>query len=376
MNIFPGEFIIFSIMEEVVNFELERGQNFDNEIKSANIESPTSRKQRLLRQGMLIFLASMSYWSLGIAFTFPSVLASDLDKHNTTIYGNYIHLTETEKDLVGSFIPVGALFGAYGCGWLASLKGRRSCLILIAVVYTISWIGMGFAPNTYSILTCRYLNGFGVGCSMVTTIFYATELSDPCVRGNMLAMMPVGQMSGQLVIAVLGYFFRYYTASLICSFFTLLMLIACLIFPESPTILILRDDMDTAHAVLSSLRGKHVNIKDEIQTCIDKNKSAKDGAWKALLQKNIAKKLAIIFFLFFFNVFSGTMILVSYASRIFKSSGSSIEEEIATIIVMGVQVVSVFLLALFLIVLAERKHSWGVFWACHYHWDPCLDILL
>ena len=325
------------------------------------VETPTHRNIRLLKQGMVLFFASLGYWSLGMGFSFPSAISSDLDRYNTTIYGTFIKISETEKDLIGSFIPAGSLSGTFICGWLLTYRGRRAALFLTSMVFTVSWIGLGLAPNTYVILLFRFLTGFGVGCSRMVTSIYATELSDPSVRGNMLAISSVGQRSGQLVIAVLGYYTRYYMAAFICSVFSIIMFIACFFLPESPTVLILQGDIDGAHKVLRSLRGNHVDNNAEIQYCLDKNNIAKGGAWTVLLQGKNRNKLATIVGLFFFHVFSGTLVLVAYASRIFKSSGSSIGEGIATIIVMAVQVVAVVFLGTLLDSIGRKKTLMGSF---------------
>ncbi|CAL4154771.1 unnamed protein product, partial [Meganyctiphanes norvegica] len=160
-------------------------------------EDTKVRRLRLLKQLLMVSCASLCYWSVGMAFAFPSVVASDLDMHNTTIFQTHIALTETQRDFVGALVPIGGFVGSWVAGWTNAKYGRRFSLFMVAADYFFSWIGMAVAPSSTIFLLIRFFNGFGCGSSMVTVITYVVELSDQDVRGSMLTVPQISQMAGE-----------------------------------------------------------------------------------------------------------------------------------------------------------------------------------
>ena len=51
-------------------------------------------------------LLTLLYFTSGSLFSFPSVIISDVEENNSTIYGDYISFTDTQQDFVGNSCQV------------------------------------------------------------------------------------------------------------------------------------------------------------------------------------------------------------------------------------------------------------------------------
>ncbi|XP_042886119.1 facilitated trehalose transporter Tret1-like [Penaeus japonicus] len=86
------------------------------------------------------------------------------------------------------------------------------------------------------------------------------------------------------------------------------------------------------------------------------NAGAGEGSlWRGLLQKDVLQALASVCGLFLVQAFTGYFVFTVNASRFFKEAGSSIDENLATIIVMVVQFVVTLVASLLMDKIGRRK---------------------
>ena len=65
-------------------------------------------------------------------------------------------------------ILVGCAFGAFGAGRLADIIGRRSVMMIAAILFLFSALGAGAAPSSSFFILARFIGGLGVGAASVT----------------------------------------------------------------------------------------------------------------------------------------------------------------------------------------------------------------
>ncbi|CAL4140766.1 unnamed protein product, partial [Meganyctiphanes norvegica] len=74
--------------------------SLDQDGDQLTFEGLGDRRRRLLYQTSIVSLVGFGYVAMGLAITFPSVLASDMLHYNTTIYNTTITFTDSQMDMV------------------------------------------------------------------------------------------------------------------------------------------------------------------------------------------------------------------------------------------------------------------------------------
>ncbi|XP_042855927.1 facilitated trehalose transporter Tret1-like [Penaeus japonicus] len=326
------------------------------ESTSELVESSRDRRKRLAKQICIVILSSIGHLAIGSNITFPSVVVSDLERYNTTITGSELTLTGTEKDMMGSLVSLGSLPGAWLAGVLMAVIGRRFSMILSGVVCFGSWVGVALLSTPASLLVARAVAGIATGGMSVAGNTYAVEIADVEIRGAVAVIPTLGLMLGQVLTVVIGYVARYYVVALVCSSLPLAYVVAMAMLPESPAFLAVRGREKRAKKTLQRLRGDHADLDAEIERYRSMNAGAGEGSlWRGLLQKDVLQALASVCGLFLVQAFTGYFVFTVNASRFFKEAGSSIDENLATIIVMVVQFLVKIIASLLMDKIGRRK---------------------
>ncbi|CAL4129861.1 unnamed protein product, partial [Meganyctiphanes norvegica] len=175
---------------------------------------------------------------------------------------------------------------------------------------------------------------------------------------DQLSLLPssLGLITSQLSVLILGYYFRYFEVALTCSIVASLFFIALFFIPESPTYLYIKGKEESARRLLVKLRGVHADIDSELESYATLNKgSTSTATWRRLLEPEVLKKMAAICFLFLLHSGSGCLNVLVNASRMFAISGSSIDDQLASIIMMSPQFVGAFFIGYFLDRFGRKK---------------------
>ncbi|XP_037778186.1 LOW QUALITY PROTEIN: facilitated trehalose transporter Tret1-like [Penaeus monodon] len=323
---------------------------------SEKVESEKDRRKRLAKQICIVILASLGHLAIGSNITFPSVAVSDLERYNTTITGAQVTLTDTEKDMMGSLVSLGSLPGAWLAGILMAVIGRRYSMILSGVVCFASWVGVALLPTPTTLLVARGIAGVASGSMSVAGNTYAVEMADVEIRGAMALIPTVALMLGQVLTVVIGYVARYYVVALVCSAIPLAYVVAMALLPESPAFLAVKGREKRARKTLIRLRGEHADVDAEIEGFRTMNGGAEGGSWwRGLLQADVARALGAVCGLFLVQAFTGYFVFTVNASRFFKEAGSSVDENLAAIIVMVVQFTVTIFASLLMDKIGRRK---------------------
>ena len=91
---------------------------------------------------------------------------------------------------------LGCAIGAFFAGRLADRWGRRSVLIISAVLFLLSAIGAGAASNSLIFIVARVLGGFAVGAASVMSPAYIAEVAPARYRGRLATVQQIAIISG------------------------------------------------------------------------------------------------------------------------------------------------------------------------------------
>lgn len=70
------------------------------------------------------------------------------------------------------------MFGTLSLGYLISLLGSKSAILLLTIPLVSFWLLVFFGNHYYHILLARVLSGFGGGGASTSLILYISEIAD------------------------------------------------------------------------------------------------------------------------------------------------------------------------------------------------------
>ena len=153
-------------------------------------------------QGRLFF------WSLtaalaGFLFGFDTIVISGAEETFQRLWqlDARMHGLATGMALWGTVI--GAIFG----GIPAERYGRRKTLIAVGILYFISAVGSGIAPDVITFMIARFIGGLGVGAATVAAPMFISEISPARSRGKLAGMFQFNIVFGILIALVSNWAF-------------------------------------------------------------------------------------------------------------------------------------------------------------------------
>ena len=82
-------------------------------------------------------------------------------------------------------ILIGCAIGAFVAGRLADQIGRRSVMMISAVLFVASAIAAGAAGSSAMFIFARIVGGIGVGAASVLSPVYISEVTPASIRGRL-----------------------------------------------------------------------------------------------------------------------------------------------------------------------------------------------
>ncbi|KAK3914877.1 Facilitated trehalose transporter Tret1 [Frankliniella fusca] len=295
------------------------------------------------------FLATLGALAAGTVLAWTAPVLSKLQEPDS-----WLPLSENEGSWVASLMTIGACIGAVPAGAITERFGRRGTMLLLAVPFVISWLLILFANGAGMLYAARFLSGFATGATSVAAPMYCAEIAEPSVRGTLGTFFQLQVTIGILVTFIVGGFASYTVLAGVSLAVPVLWFAAVMLLPETPVFLLKKSNTQGAKRALRRLRGTVYDGIDwevaEMQRGINAAE-ANDSSLKDLLSSRaVVRALVICLGLMVFQQVSGINAVMFYAVTIFEKAGSSLQPEVATIIVGVVQVLATGLAA----VLVER----------------------
>lgn len=283
-----------------------------------------------------------------------------------------------DSDSIGTGFNVasmllGCAIGAFFAGRLADKYGRRSLLLVSAVLFIISAWGSGIADTSSAFIIFRILGGLAVGAASVMAPAYISEIAPTEIRGRLATIQQVAIISG-LSVAFFSNYLLANTAGGSTEVFWMgyeawrwmfwielapatLFFLALLLIPESPRYLVLKGDKAKAKSVISRLFGAASSdtMVNEIEASL-----AKDGHKPSLkdLFDNTGRVRSIVWVgigLATFQQLVGINVVFYYGAVLWQSVGFSENDALQINILSGVLSIAAVVAALVLIDKVGRK---------------------
>jgi sugar porter (SP) family MFS transporter len=272
----------------------------------------------------------------------------------------FFELTVTLKGFTVSAALIGCIFGALFAGRPADKYGRRFSLRILALLFLLSAIGTGFAPEINTFIIFRFIGGIAVGGASVISPLYISEISPAEYRGRLMVTFQLAIVSGILIAFFTDYLlintgennWRYMMFSMALP--AIGFLIMLFFIGRSPRWLVKEGKLEEAKRVLENISptANAEQLISEIQQTIDNSSVEK---LSTLFKKGYFKLLVIGITVGMFNQFTGINIIMYYATDIFRSAGFSTDSAILQTVLIGFVNLIFTLLAMRLIDKIGRK---------------------
>lgn len=262
-------------------------------------------------------------------------------------------LNENLAMSIKGFVISSALFGCIIGGGIAGIVserfGRKSGLLLSAVLFSISALGSAIPEyiNFYggttmsSFVFYRIVGGIGVGIASMLSPMYIAEIAPAKIRGKLVSWNQFFIIFGMLLVYFVNYFiakgqpsewinsvgWRYMFASELLP--STLFLFLLFIVPESPRYMIQKGKDAQAAVVLGKISGD--GSTDQIVLEIKNSLVEKTAPWLSF-----GTLLIVIgVLLSAFQQLVGINVVLYYAPEIFKTLGSGTDASLLQTIVVG-----------------------------------------
>ena len=243
-------------------------------------------------------------------------------------------LTSATEGFVVSILIFGAAIGALIGGRLADKYGRRSNILMLAVIFALGTLGCVLSPTWQVLALFRFVLGLAVGGASATVPVYLAEVSPVETRGSMVTRNEVMIVSGQFAAFVINAIifniwgehdgvWRWMLLVAVLPAFALFF--GMLKMPESPRWLTSQDRDDEALGVLKQIRSdeRAEAEMDEVHRLAEEEKEAQTGGWADLAVPWIRRLVIIGIGLGVFQQFTGINSIMYYGSQLLEDAGFS-----------------------------------------------------
>lgn len=259
----------------------------------------------------------------------------------------YFKLNEYALGWAVSSILIGCALGAVIAGKLADRFGRRTVLMICAVLFGLSAIGAGQAGTLAAFVAFRIVGGLGVGAAAIVSPLYISETAPAAWRGRLVSLYQLAIVFGILLAYLCNYAFAsradgwrlmFASQALPALLFGL-----CLIaVPETPRWLVYRKRMAEAAVILNKTVGAAA-APAELALIEKSFRSSHGASLRELFDPAYRSVLGMGILLAIFQQVTGINAILYYAPTIFARTGLDASSSLLQTLALG----SVNLLATF-----------------------------
>lgn len=259
----------------------------------------------------------------GLLFGFDTAVIAGTTQQLTDIF----HLTPTTLGVTVFIGLVGTVIGSMASGMIGQKIGGREALRIMAILYTISAIGCGFAWNWDALMVARFIGGLGIGGSSVLGPVYIAELAPAKWRGRMVGFFQINIVVGVLLAYLSNYIittlnlgslqWRWeFGVAIVPSILFLTMLYR---IPRSSRWLVTKNRIEEAREVLEMMGSPNAQV--QLQEIVDSIHIERGAKQEPLFNGRYNRPIFLAISIALFNQLSGINAIVYYSNYIFASAG-------------------------------------------------------
>ena len=272
---------------------------------------------------------------------------------------------------------IGSIIGVLFAGILSDKFGRKSTMILSAILFSTSAIGCAVSTDFNQLVIYRIIGGVGIGVVSIISPLYISEVAVAQYRGRLVSLYQLAVTIGFLGAYLVNYQLLGYSMSnpdvstgwwnlvfvsevwrgmLGMETLPAIMFFIIIFFiPESPRWLILKGKEEKATNILERIYTSSKEALFQLTETKSVLSSESKSEWKLLLQPGIRKAVIIGVCIAVLGQFMGVNAVLFYGPSIFENAGLSGGDSLFYQVLVGLVNTLTTVLALVIIDKVGRK---------------------
>ena len=322
--------------------------------------------------GYLVFLSVVAALG-GFLFGYDTAVISGTIAQVTEQFG----LDALQQGWYVGCALIGSIIGVLFAGILSDKFGRKSTMILSAILFSTSAIGCAVSTDFNQLVIYRIIGGVGIGVVSIISPLYISEVAVAQYRGRLVSLYQLAVTIGFLGAYLVNYQLLGYSMSnpdvstgwwnlvfvsevwrgmLGMETLPAIMFFIIIFFiPESPRWLILKGREEKATNILERIYTSSKEALFQLTETKSVLSSESKSEWKLLLQAGIRKAVIIGVCIAVLGQFMGVNAVLYYGPSIFENAGLSGGDSLFYQVLVGLVNTLTTVLALVIIDKVGRK---------------------
>ena len=322
--------------------------------------------------GYLVFLSVVAALG-GFLFGYDTAVISGTIAQVTEQFG----LDALQQGWYVGCALIGSIIGVLFAGILSDKFGRKSTMILSAILFSTSAIGCAVSTDFNQLVIYRIIGGVGIGVVSIISPLYISEVAVAQYRGRLVSLYQLAVTIGFLGAYLVNYQLLGYSMSnpdvstgwwnlvfvsevwrgmLGMETLPAIMFFIIIFFiPESPRWLILKGREEKATNILERIYTSSKEALFQLTETKSVLSSESKSEWKLLLQPGIRKAVIIGVCIAVLGQFMGVNAVLYYGPSIFENAGLSGGDSLFYQVLVGLVNTLTTVLALVIIDKIGRK---------------------
>ena len=322
--------------------------------------------------GYLVFLSVVAALG-GFLFGYDTAVISGTIAQVTEQFG----LDALQQGWYVGCALIGSIIGVLFAGILSDKFGRKSTMILSAILFSTSAIGCAVSTDFNQLVIYRIIGGVGIGVVSIISPLYISEVAVAQYRGRLVSLYQLAVTIGFLGAYLVNYQLLDYSMSnpdvstgwwnlvfvsevwrgmLGMETLPAIMFFIIIFFiPESPRWLILKGREEKATNILERIYTSSKEALFQLTETKSVLSSESKSEWKLLLQPGIRKAVIIGVCIAVLGQFMGVNAVLYYGPSIFENAGLSGGDSLFYQVLVGLVNTLTTVLALVIIDKVGRK---------------------
>ena len=322
--------------------------------------------------GYLVFLSVVAALG-GFLFGYDTAVISGTIAQVTEQFG----LDALQQGWYVGCALIGSIIGVLFAGILSDKFGRKSTMILSAILFSTSAIGCAVSTDFNQLVIYRIIGGVGIGVVSIISPLYISEVAVAQYRGRLVSLYQLAVTIGFLGAYLVNYQLLGYSMSnpdvstgwwnlvfvsevwrgmLGMETLPAIMIFIIIFFiPESPRWLILKGKEEKATNILERIYTSSKEALFQLTETKSVLSSESKSEWKLLLQPGIRKAVIIGVCIAVLGQFMGVNAVLFYGPSIFENAGLSGGDSLFYQVLVGLVNTLTTVLALVIIDKVGRK---------------------
>uniref|UniRef100_A0A6J5ZKN8 Unannotated protein n=1 Tax=freshwater metagenome TaxID=449393 RepID=A0A6J5ZKN8_9ZZZZ len=256
--------------------------------------------------------------------------------------GNSFDVGVGAKQIITSWVTLGALLAALVAGMSADHFGRRPVLLTAGLLFIAGAIIQSISSGVEILVVGRLITGFGIGFASVIAPLYAAEMAPRRIRGRIVSTYQLAITFGiflAYLVSDLMNSTQWRTMFLLAAIPGVLLIIGVMLVPESSRWFVKMGRKDKARASLAKVTEPADVDKElaDVEAQVAAESAEGEATWAEVFSPRVRKALIVGVGLAIFQQITGINAIIYYANTIFESAGlvSTKSQTMATLYCVG-----------------------------------------